>query len=477
MLIFERQRSFLRVEATHFAGEAEDMPERVPQAVREIMDLLRRHGFAPYLVGGCVRDLLRGVMPDDYDMTSDARPEEVMAIFGASAHPTGLAHGTVTLVCGGLAVEHTTERCDGTYRDSRHPESVTFTKNIEEDLARRDFTVNAIALSPEGALVDPFGGQNDLRTGVLRCVGAPERRFAEDALRILRLLRFSSVLGFSVEENTARAARGQKDGLRAIAHERVYAELNKLLCGEHAAAVLLDYPDILGVVLPELLPCVGFDQRNPHHCYDVWAHTAHAVGAVPPTRMLRWTMLLHDLGKPGCFTQDADGTGHFYGHTAVSAELAEGIMARLHFEHALAQGVRKQLACFDEMFPPERAAVHRLIARYGRETVGNLLQTKLADNAAKAPAGLERAQRPWREALSVYNELLAENACCSLAELRIDGGDLLALGFSGRAVGRAKQRLLDEVASEKLENERKALMDRAARLYRSGWRGNGNGKE
>ena len=475
MLIFERQRSFLRAEATHFAGEAEDMPERVPQAVREIMDLLRRHGFAPYLVGGCVRDLLRGVMPDDYDMTSDARPEEVMAIFGASAHPTGLAHGTVTLVCGGLAVEHTTERCDGTYRDSRHPESVTFTKNIEEDLARRDFTVNAIALSPEGALVDPFGGQNDLRTGVLRCVGAPERCFAEDALRILRLLRFSSVLGFSVEENTARAARGQKDGLRAIAHERVYAELNKLLCGEHAAVVLLDYPDILGVVLPELLPCVGFDQRNPHHCYDVWAHTAHAVGAVPPTRVLRWTMLLHDLGKPGCFTQDADGTGHFYGHTAVSAELAEGIMARLHFEHALAQGVRTQLACFDEMFPPERAAVHRLMARYGRETVGNLLQTKLADNAAKAPAGLERAQRPWREALSVYNELLAENACCSLAELRIDGGDLLALGFSGRAVGRAKQRLLDEVASEKLENERKALMDRAARLYRSGWRGNGNG--
>lgn len=477
MLIFERQRSFLRAEATHFAGEAEDMPERVPQAVREIMDLLRRHGFAPYLVGGCVRDLLRGVTPDDYDMTSDARPEEVMAIFGASAHPTGLAHGTVTLVRGGLAVEHTTERCDGAYRDSRHPESVTFTKNIEEDLARRDFTVNAIALSPEGALVDPFGGQNDLRTGVLRCVGAPERRFAEDALRILRLLRFASVLGFSVEENTARAARGQKDGLRAIAHERVYAELNKLLCGEHAAVVLLDYPDILGVVLPELLPCVGFDQRNPHHCYDVWTHTAYAVGAVPPTRVLRWTMLLHDLGKPGCFTQDADGTGHFYGHTAVSAELAEEIMARLHFEHALAQGVRTQLACFDEMFPPERAAVHRLMARYGRETVGNLLQTKLADNAAKAPAGLERAQRPWREALSLYNELLAENACCSLAELHIDGGDLLALGFSGRAVGRAKKRLLDEVASEKLENEHKALMDRAARLYRSGWRGNGNGKE
>ena len=452
------------------------MPEQVPQAVREIMDVLRRYGFSPYLVGGCVRDLLRGVTPDDYDMTSDARPEEVMDIFGASAHPTGLAHGTITLVCG-FAVEHTTERCDGAYRDSRHPESVTFTNNIGEDLARRDFTVNAIALSPEGTLVDPFGGQNDLRSGILRCVGVPERRFSEDALRILRLLRFASVLGFSVEEGTACAARGQKDGLRAIAHERVYAELNKLLCGEHAAAVLLEYPDILGVVLPEILPCVGFDQRNPHHCYDVWEHTAYAVGAVPPTRVLRWTMLLHDLGKPNCFTQDAEGVGHFYGHTSLSAELAEDVMRRLHFEHTLAQGVRTQLACFDEMFPPERTAVHRLMARYGREVVGNLLQTKLADNAAKAPAGLERAQRPWREALSLYEELLAENACCSLAELRIDGGDLLAIGFSGRAVGRAKKRLLDEVASEKLENEHGALVARAARLYRSGWCENGNGKE
>jgi len=231
-------------------------------------------------------------------MTSDARPEEVMALFGADAHPTGLMHGTVTLVRGGFAVEHTTECCDGAYRDSRHPESVRFTGSIEEDLARRDFTVNAIALSPEGTLVDPFGGREDLRSGVLRCVGDPARRFAEDALRILRLLRFASVLGFSVEENTTRAARERRDGLRAIAHERVYAELNKLLCGEHAAAVLLEYPDILGVVLPEILPCVGFDQRNPHHCYDVWEHTARTVGAVPPTRVLRWTMLLHDLGKP-----------------------------------------------------------------------------------------------------------------------------------------------------------------------------------
>ncbi len=452
------------------------MIEKIPRPVREMLAVLRAGGFAPCLVGGCVRDLLRGAEPDDYDMTSDARPEEVMAIFGADARPTGLRHGTVTIVRGGFAVEHTTERRDGAYHDSRHPESVTFTDRIEDDLARRDFTVNAIALSPEGELIDPFGGREDLRAGVLRCVGDPERRFTEDALRILRLLRFASVLGFAVEENTARAARACRDGLRAIARERVYAELNRLLCGENVTAVLLEYPDILGVVLPEILPCVGFGQRNPHHCFDVWEHTARAVGAAPPTRVLRWTMLFHDLGKPDCFTQDADGTGHFYGHTARSAEIAEGIMARLHFERALERGVRAQLACFDEMFPPERAAVHRLMARHGRETAWNLLQTKLADNAAKAMEGAERAQRPWREALSLYSELLSEDACCSLAELRIGGNDLLAIGFSGRAVGRAKERLLDEVAAEKLKNDHDALMARAARLYRSGWRGE-DGKE
>lgn len=447
------------------------MLEAVPQAVREIIERLRAAGFSPYLVGGCVRDLLRGREPEDFDLTSDARPEEVMALFSERAHPTGLAHGTVTIVHGGCAVEHTTQRCDGAYRDSRHPESVCFTKSITEDLARRDFTVNAIALAPDGTLVDPFGGQDDLRAGLLRCVGEPERRFREDALRVLRAMRFSAVLGFTVDGATADAARRCREGLRAIAHERVYAELNKMLCGGNITAVLLDYPDILSVVLPELLPCVGFEQRSPHHCFDVWGHTARAVGAVPPTRVLRWTMLFHDLGKPNCFTLDGDGRGHFYGHTALSAQIAEGIMARLHFERALAQRVRAQLACFDDMFPPERAAVHREMARLGREVFGDLLQTKLADNAAKADEGMEHAQRPWREALTLYNELCAENACCSLAELKLGGEELLALGFAPRAVGRAKQRLLDEVAAEKLENEHDVLLRRARRLYRSGWRG------
>ena len=450
----------------------------LPQAVADALSALENAGYEAFIVGGCVRDALLGREPKDYDITTSALPEEVERVFCQNrVIETGLRHGTVTVLSRGEPLEITTYRTDGDYSDHRHPDGVTFTRTLTEDLARRDFTVNAMAYSPDVGLINPFGGLNDLHEKRLRCVGDPDHRFQEDALRILRLLRFASVLGFSVEENTARAARERRDGLRAIAHERVYAELNKLLCGENVTAVLLEYPDILGVVLPEILPCAGFDQRNPHHCYDVWGHTARAVGAAPPTRVLRWTMLLHDLGKPKCFTQDANGIGHFYGHTAISAEMAEEIMARLRFEHALAQGVRAQLACFDEMFPPERAAVHRMMARYGRETMWNLLQTKLADNAAKAPDGLEQAQKPWREALLLYNELLAENACCSLAELHIGGGELLAIGFSGRAVGRAKQRLLDEVASEKLANEHGALVRRAERLYRSGWRGETDGRE
>ena len=329
----------------------------LPKEVKTVIAALQNAGYSPYLVGGCVREMLRGKEPSDYDMTSDAPPEEVLRIFGESAHPTGLPHGTVTVVSGGMPIELTTMRRDGAYRDNRHPDSVTFGTSIEEDLARRDFTVNAIALAPTGALIDPFGGQEDLKAGVLRCVGEAARRFEEDALRILRLVRFCSVLGFSAEEKTARAAHEKSALLSNVAHERVYAEMNKLLLGENVGATLLAFPDILGVPIPEILPCVGFDQRNPHHCFDVWEHTARAVAAVPPTRELRWTMLFHDLGKPQCMTLDAQLIGHFYGHTARSAQLAEEIMARLHFEKTLRDGVRARLVCFDDLFPPERAAI------------------------------------------------------------------------------------------------------------------------
>lgn len=441
----------------------------LPKEVEEVLAALQREGYSPYLVGGCVREMLRGKTPADYDMTSDAPPQEVLRIFGKHAHPTGLQHGTVTVVSGGMPIELTTMRRDGAYRDNRHPDSVTFGTSVEEDLARRDFTVNAIALSPSGVLVDPFGGQSDLHAGVLRCVGDAQTRFSEDALRILRLVRFCSVLGFTAEEETARAAREKRELLATVAHERVYAELGKLLCGENVSDTLLAFPDVLGVLIPEIRPCVGFDQRNHHHCFDVWGHTARAVGAVPPKRSLRWTMLFHDLGKPHCFSVDEKGEGHYYGHTAISAELAEGIMERLHFEKALRSRVRAQLACFDDLFPPERAAIHKEMAQRGREVVGDLLLTKRADNAAKAPAGLARAQEPWLKAQRIYDALVEEGACCSVTELAVTGEEIAALGYRGREIGQVLARLLEEAAAEKLPNTHDALLARARRLWRSGY--------
>ena len=441
----------------------------IPDYVNQILGRFADAGYRAYPVGGCVRDALLGMTPDDWDLTTDAPPEQTIALFGTAAHPTGLQHGTITVALDGRNVEITTMRHDGAYRDNRHPESVTFTDRIEDDLARRDFTVNAMALAPDGTIIDPFGGQLDLNQRVLRCVGSARTRFDEDALRILRLLRFAARLGFAVEGATAEAAREKRVLLDTVAAERVYSEMNKLLCGEHAAEVLLSFPDVLGVVIPEILPCVGFDQRNPHHCFDVWEHTARSVGAAPPRRELRWTMLFHDLGKPHCLALDADGIGHFYGHTAISARLAEEIMARLRFEKSLAAQVRAQLECFDDMFPPERAALHREMAKRGKAATANLLLTKLADNAAKAPDGLERAQKPWREAQAVYDALIAEGACCELSELSVNGGDMAALGFRGRDIGAALRKILDEVAAEKLPNEKNALMRRAERLRRSGF--------
>ena len=441
----------------------------IPEYVKNVQKTLRTAGYTPYLVGGCVRDLLRGETPSDYDMTSDALPEEVLSIFGEHAHPTGLPHGTVTVVSDGHPIEITTMRRDGAYRDNRHPETVVFTKNIEEDLARRDFTVNAIALTVDGTIIDPFGGRHDIERRLLRCVGDARTRFTEDALRILRLLRFAAVLGFDIDADTAEAARACRERMHSVAQERVYAELNKLLCGAYVGQVLLAHPDILGAVLPEITSCVGFDQKNHHHCFDVWEHTCRSIDAVPPSPVLRWTMLFHDIGKPNCFTVGDDGEGHYYGHTVISAQLAEEIMERLRFEKVLREQVRAQLACFDDLFPPERTAIHREMVKRGREAVANLLMTKRADNAAKAPDGLARAQAPWLAAKMVYDELLAESAPCEVRELTVSGRDMLSIGFSGKAVGAVLSKLLDEVAAGKLTNTYNDLMQRAQRLYRSGY--------
>ena len=431
-----------------------DLPERV----EEILRRLEAAGYEAWCVGGAVRDTLLGRVPGDWDVTTNAPPGRVLELFAPHAAPTGLQHGTVTVSGGGGWVEVTTYRRDGTYSDSRHPDQVEFTGSLEEDLSRRDFTVNAIALNRRGEVRDPFHGREDLVRRVLRAVGEPERRFREDALRILRGLRFASKLGFAIEPDTAAALRRCAPLLEKIAVERIQAELSGLLCGDGAAETLLAYPDVLGVFLPEILPCVGFDQHSPYHCYDVWEHTARSVAAVRPLPVLRYTMLLHDLGKPGSFQLGEDGRGHFYGHWRKSVELGDRILQRLRVDNHS----RKQILTLVERHDCDLAlnprSVRRNLARYGEETVRLLLEVKRADSLAHAAAYRDRQQllRQWEELLA---EELREGACFSLGQLAVRGGDLTALGLEGPAVGRALQTLLDQVLDGKLPNEREILLE------------------
>ena len=435
----------------------------MPQEVCSLLARLESAGYQGWAVGGCVRDTLRGAVPSDWDVTTDARPERVMALFGERAIPTGLKHGTVTVCAGETHVEVTTFRRDGTYSDHRRPDAVQFSSSLEEDLARRDLTVNAMAMDLRGHICDPFGGQEDLSRRVLRCVGDPLRRLDEDALRIMRTLRFAAVLGFTIEPDTSAALHRRAPLLADIAAERILVEMNKLLTGEYMASVLLAYPDVLGVFLPELLPCVGFDQRNVHHCYDVWTHSVYAASAIAPDAVLRWAMLLHDIGKPDCFTVDEHGTGHFYGHPARSAELAEAICRRLRMDKKSAQRIVTLVRWHDRDIPRTEKAVARAARQLGEDTLRQLLAVKRADNRAQSPLCRGRAADIDR-AEAILDDLLARQSCFSLRELAVRGNDLTALGLRGPAVGEALQKLLDAVMDGSVPNERPALLALAQKL-------------
>ena len=305
---------------------------RLPEHVAAAIMRLEAAGFETWAVGGCVRDSLRGAPPHDWDLCTAARPEEMRAVFaGARVLETGLKHGTLTLLTEEGQLEITTFRADVGYSDGRHPDTVRFVPEVRADLARRDFTVGAMAWHPQRGLCDPFGGQDDLKNGILRAVGDPDARFREDALRILRAVRFAAQLGFTVEPRTAAAMRRQVGRLECIAAERVRAELTGTLCGRFVQRALMGFSDIFAAALPELRPMLACAQQNPHHRYDVWEHSVCAVGQVPAEPVLRWSMLLHDCGKPACKTVDENGVGHFYGHPKASREIAAGILRRLRF--------------------------------------------------------------------------------------------------------------------------------------------------
>ncbi len=428
-----------------------------PTEVETVLRRLEAAGYEAYVVGGCVRDQLLGKQPGDYDITTSARPEQVMALFDGFCIPTGVQHGTVTVRQSGRSFEVTTFRTEGDYEDGRHPSAVSFSNQLAEDLKRRDFTVNAMAMDVEGRLTDLFGGQEDLRRGILRCVGDPGQRFAEDALRILRALRFSAVLGFSVEPATDRALRKNRTGLRRIAAERIREEMTKLLCGANAAEVLLTWPEVWGVFLPEVLPCVGFDQCNRYHCYDVWEHTVRAVAAAPCVPEVRWTMLLHDLAKPVVFTKDEQGNGHFYGHAQRSAAMAREILRRLRFDRRSAQRIEQLVLWHDRQLQPTEKSVARALRLLGEEPLRQLFAVKRADNLAQ-PLELRPRQQEITELEEVLETLLAREQCFTLRQLAVNGRDLMEEGLQGPALGQMLQELLSAVVDGDVANDREILL-------------------
>ena len=435
--------------------------EKLPPAGVEVIRALERAGHEAWFVGGCVRDLLMGRAPHDWDICTSALPEQTRsALAGYRTHDTGLRHGTLLVIAGGAGYEVTTFRAEVGYSDHRHPDAVRFVRTLEEDLARRDFTVNAMAFHPERGLVDPFGGRADLVRGLIRAVGDPELRFGEDALRILRALRFAGRFSFALEEGTARAVHVLRGDLDRIARERVFAELKAILTapGQAAAGLLLEFRDVFAQVVPEVAPLFDYDQDNPHHDADGWRHTARVVSQVEPTPALRLAALFHDVGKPGCCTRDGQGVSHFYGHNRRSAQLARQALLRLRCDNQTRARVEGLIAIHDCTLPTDLPAARRFLARHGLELTRDLLELRRADVLGQSPFRREE-KLGQLSAFAALVDRAAEQPCWSLRQLALKGSDLTARGMPpGPAVGRALRSVLEAVMDGAVPNRREDLL-------------------
>ena len=444
---------------------------RIPEGAREVIGALKRSGYEAYLVGGCVRDILLAEetgdgapAAHDWDICTNARPAETKrALAPRRTLDTGLKHGTVTVLMPDGQYEVTTYRVDGSYSDGRHPDSVTFTALLTEDLARRDFTINAMAMAVDAGgetskRIDPFGGRDDLRRRVLRCVGDPDARFGEDALRILRAIRFASRFGLTVERKTHDAMLRNRALLGRISAERVFAELSGILVTERGGEYLRAYADVLIEIIPELAPCAGFEQRNPWHCHDVFDHIMLSVASAPPELTVRLTMLLHDIGKPVAASVDEAGIGHFYGHQKLSAEIARTVLRRLRCPGRLLRDVTELVLCHDMAVEPAERSLRRLLNKLGAEQARRLLAVKCADAMAQSEKARGRIDELARSA-ALLERIIAERQAFSLKDLAIDGNDLIARGIApGPELGRRLRLALDAVLDGRVENEREALL-------------------
>ncbi|MEI3560995.1 MAG: HD domain-containing protein [Acutalibacteraceae bacterium] len=440
-----------------------DMPKNVDTAI----NLLQSAGFEAYAVGGCVRDSLLGKTPNDWDITTSAKPEDMKSVFiNFHCIDTGIKHGTVTVVIDGEPLEITTFRLDGEYEDNRHPKSVTFTSNLGADLGRRDFTVNAMAYSKMTGTVDLFGGQNDLKNKIIRCVGDPDRRFNEDALRILRALRFASALDFEIEEKTAQSLLKNRALLGNISEERIAKELLKLVCGKGAKRILTDFAPVLFEILPELQPMYKNSHDNPHHCYDIYEHTLIAVESIDPEPTLRFAMLLHDCGKPAVKKFDENGVAHFYGHQRISAEISAQILARLKVSNKFRDEILFLVSNHDRWELYENTEkMPRYLSKFGLDGVLKLLKVMRADVLAQSPEYRYRLDQ-IADAEEIAKNLAAQKPCLSLSELQINGRTLMDIGIpQGRKLGAVLAQLLDEVIDGVTKNTQEALTTRAREIY------------
>ena len=436
----------------------------IPAYVNTALELLYDAGYEGYVVGGAVRDAVMGLEAHDYDITSSALPREIKDVFSSfRVIETGIKHGTVTVLIDDMPLEITTYRIDGEYSDRRRPDNVLFTSELKSDLSRRDFTCNALAYSPSEGVIDYFGGSDDIRNKIIRCVGVPEIRFEEDALRILRALRFSSVLGFDIDPETARAIHAQKNLLEYVSQERIFAELTKLICGKEAGRILRDYSDVIFFIIPELSAMKGCSQNHPRHIYDVWEHTIHSVDSIRDDPDLRLTMLFHDSGKPIVKTEDTDGINHFYSHAVKSAEIAEIVLKRFRSSNKIRNHVCKLIEYHG--FTPDKLSpktYKRYISDLGADTVKELFEVREADLRAQNPEYLSQSLKENSDGYKVFEEVLKKESCFSLKDLAVDGNDLLNLGFTESAyLGKVLSSLFDEVIDNRITNTKEALLERS----------------
>jgi len=432
----------------------------IPYRVQYILNTLHEHRHQAFIVGGCVRDCILGKEPEDWDITTDAVPYEVKRLFSKTVD-TGIKHGTVTVIIDDSGYEVTTYRIDGEYIDFRKPESVSFTSSIDEDLSRRDFTINAIAYNPLAGIVDPFSGISDIKTKSIKTVGSPDKRFSEDALRMLRAVRFSAQLGFSITDNTLNSIDNNHQLIKKISVERIRDELSKILLSDNPLCFsLLKDTNLIRYTLPEFEPCFTTNQNNPYHAYNAAIHTLHSVANIEKDKVLRWTMLLHDIGKPGTKSTDEKGIDHFYKHQLLSIKLSEAAMLRLKFDKKSMEKILLLVKYHDMYIKTEPASVRKAMFKVGEDTFEDLLKVIEADKKAQNPRLLEERNKKFAKLWEIYRDIKAKGQCTSFKALAVNGDDLIASGIKpGREIKELLEGLLEKVLEKPELNNKEILLN------------------